>query len=433
MADLTPDQSTDDLESKRRLALALSVAAQQAMQGGSASTPSDASAPDATPEGDGSSSSDLVKALSAPAPAPQPNQRVLDLRKQADAIPATGVDEPSNWKQALFNAATKILPVALTARFAGTAAGAGAGEGEVNATRQFALDQQNRRTQLLQEAQQAEQEDEKQREFSLEDQTRRAQIADAAARAQQAELDRQSDLQERGREFNLNRQDRLNTATTAADRSKQEDARTLAIAGLTRDASGNIVPLPKSGLALTKQSELDKPSGGEGTYTLAEDGQGNPVLFNSKTGQTKPAPNGLQKSGTFSKNQAAQTKANEPITTAQSYANDYLSNGVFTGPGDEALQEKFFELAKPSTGFRMTQPQIDMLRDSRSWMNSAEAQALHAKTGQWFTAQQRKQIVDTMNQLAKAKLGASQSGRGNTFSTTPPPGAKVRDYTQLGN
>jgi hypothetical protein len=294
---ITPDQSTDDLESRRRLAVALGVAAQQAMQGSSASTPSDGSAPDATPEGDGSSSSDLVKALSAQAPAQQPNQRVLDLRKQADAIPATGVDEPSNWKQALFNAATKILPVALTARFAGTAAGAGAGQGEMNATRQFALDQQNRRTQLLQEAQQAEQEDEKQREFSLEDQTRRAQIADAAARAQQAEADRQSDLQERGREFNLNRQDRLNTATSAADRSKQEDARTLAIAGLTRDASGNIVPLPKSGLALTKQNELDKPdkAQGTGTFSLAEDGNGNPVLFNSKTGDTKPAPNGLHK------------------------------------------------------------------------------------------------------------------------------------------
>ena len=55
------------------------------------------------------------------------------------------------------------------------------------------------------------------------------------------------------------------------------------------------------------------------------------------------------------------------------YANDYLTNGRFTGSGDEALQEKFFELAKPSVGFRMTQPQIDLLQNSRSWMNSAEA------------------------------------------------------------
>ena len=45
----------------------------------------------------------------------------------------------------------------------------------------------------------------------------------------------------------------------------------------------------------------------------------------------------------------------EPIEGATSgYASGlHLKNAcTFTGPGDEALQEKFFELAKPSAGFR---------------------------------------------------------------------------------
>ena len=136
-----------------------------------------------------------------------------------------------------------------------------------------------------------------------------------------------------------------------------------------------------------------------GTWTLAEDGQGKPILFNSKTGQTQAAPEGMQKTGTAAKAQAATA----PVQGALDYATDYLNKKAYTGPGDEALQEKFFELAKPSTGFRMSQPQMDMLRNSASWMNSLEGKAHHALTGTWFSDKQRQQIVDTMNQLAQAK------------------------------
>jgi hypothetical protein len=91
-------------------------------------------------------------------------------------------------------------------------------------------------------------------------------------------------------------------------------------------------------------------------------------------------------------------------------ADDYLTNGSFTGAGDEALQEKFFELAKPSVGFRMTAPQMQMLQDSRSWMGSIEAHMRHATTGTWFSDDQRKQIVQTMKQLGEAKKKALASG-----------------------
>jgi hypothetical protein len=156
--------------------------------------------------------------------------------------------------------------------------------------------------------------------------------------------------------------------------------------------------------------EMNKKAGEAGTWQLAEDKDGKPIFYNSKTGQQKDA-GGIQRSGAQEKKTAAEEKEFGPARAAQQYADDYLANGRFTGSGDEALQEKFFELAKPTTGFRMTQPQIDMLQNSRSWMNSAEAHLRHMATGTWFSDEQRKQIAQTMRDLAAAKLKASGPGQ----------------------
>ena len=142
-------------------------------------------------------------------------------------------------------------------------------------------------------------------------------------------------------------------------------------------------------------------AGSAGTWQIAEDDKGQPMLYNSKTGETKAAPPNFRSKGTFNKTLA-------PAEDAKNYAVSYLQSGNFTGPGDEALQEKFFELAKPSTGFRMTQPQIQQLQSGRNWMNSVEGRLYHATHGTWFSDDQRKQIVDTMNQLAAAKQHPAQ-------------------------
>lgn len=161
-----------------------------------------------------------------------------------------------------------------------------------------------------------------------------------------------------------------------------------------------------TGRALDRFKEKPPTSGDAGTWTIQEGTDGKPVLLNSRTGETKPAPNGVQKSGTAAKVAAATEKEQGPARTALTYATNYVNNGVFTGSGDEALLEKFFELAKPATGFRMTQPQMEMLQNSKDWVNSAEAYAHHAVAGTWFSDKQRKQIVGTMSDLAKAKLGS---------------------------
>jgi hypothetical protein len=104
--------------------------------------------------------------------------------------------------------------------------------------------------------------------------------------------------------------------------------------------------------------------------------------------------------------------ADAPTVSALKFANDYLQSGAFTGPSDEALQDQFFQMAKPSTGFRMNQAQINQLHEMASWMDSWRGRAYHAINGTWFAPHQREQIVQTMNDLANSKgiAPATQGG-----------------------
>lgn len=176
------------------------------------------------------------------------------------------------------------------------------------------------------------------------------------------------------------------------------------------------------------QQMTEKPDTATGTWSLEEDAQGKPVLLNSKTGETKAAPAGVQKSGTKAK--ADEAAAKDPANmsrAAQDYANDYMTSGKFTGAGDEALMEKYFELAKPSSGFRMTQPQIEMLTKAQDLMNSVVAKGKHLFTPEapYFSGTQRQQIVDTMKNLQRARDEAKSDTQGS--------GGQVFHYDKQGN
>jgi hypothetical protein len=151
---------------------------------------------------------------------------------------------------------------------------------------------------------------------------------------------------------------------------------------------------------------------GEHNYVLGSK-DGSPVFYDPKnpTGPLIPAPPGLETAAGAARTEkqqaaavAAQEKALGPKRDALNYANDYLGRGIFTGPSDEALQDKFFELAKSSSGFKMTGAQIKQLNDSRDLINSMKARAKHAfsPNAPWFADQQRQQIVATMNNLARS-------------------------------
>ncbi len=126
--------------------------------------------------------------------------------------------------------------------------------------------------------------------------------------------------------------------------------------------------------------------------------------------------------------------ATDAKSAAEQYANDYMASKQFTGPGDEALMEKYFELAKPSSGFRMTQAQIEMLQQARDIMGGLEARAKHAFTpdAPYFSDTQRQQIVQTMKNLAaagdEARGGGAAGGGADPLegrTATGPGGAKL--------
>lgn len=146
--------------------------------------------------------------------------------------------------------------------------------------------------------------------------------------------------------------------------------------------------------AATQKPEREPP----GTWSLQEDAQGHPVMFNSKTGQTQAAPANMSKPGTYEKRFG-------PARDAAQYADDYMQGGNFTGPGDEALMEKFFEVAKPSTGFKMTQSQQNMLMETRDAYQGIVARGKHllSPSAPYFDDTQRQHIVQTMHELAAAK------------------------------
>ena len=120
-----------------------------------------------------------------------------------------------------------------------------------------------------------------------------------------------------------------------------------------------------------------------------------------KAGDTIPK-GAVSLSGQSAENSKAGS-ADEPTVAALKFANDYLSSGAFTGPSDEALQDQFFQLAKPSTGFRMNQAQISQLHEMASWMDSWKGRLYHLEHGTWFAPEQRANIVKTMNDLAASK------------------------------
>lgn len=144
-----------------------------------------------------------------------------------------------------------------------------------------------------------------------------------------------------------------------------------------------------------------KPGVEPGTWTLQEDDTGKPILFNSKTGQTRPAPQNLQPRGTAAKDQ--------PVKDALAYAENYMKGGNFTGPGDLALMDQFYQAAKPK---RMNEKQNQLLLESQSFIESAKQGIMRkfSPNAPYFDDTQRQNIVQTMRDLAKSQTKETGGG-----------------------
>lgn len=99
-----------------------------------------------------------------------------------------------------------------------------------------------------------------------------------------------------------------------------------------------------------------------------------------------------------------------PLSSAMNFADDYLKSGAYTGSNDDALLLQFFEVAKPETGFRLTQAEMKRQSEAQSWRNSAEAYVRHALHGTWFSDEQRKQMVQSMHDIGEHKRNDLEAG-----------------------
>lgn len=189
-----------------------------------------------------------------------------------------------------------------------------------------------------------------------------------------------------------------------ADKAALDDAFRKAREKRESEFQNNQLDIEKQRLAM-EAKRLNKEASDKGIWSVEKDSEGKPYLFNNKTREITDAPErGINKPGDYDKQQAKIL----PIKAAVDFANTYIKKGKFTGADDEALLEKYFELAKTSSGFRMTKPQQDMLIKSRGLAEGAKATGGHLAGGTYFGKAQRQEIVDTMNALAKS-LGISSS------------------------
>lgn len=168
----------------------------------------------------------------------------------------------------------------------------------------------------------------------------------------------------------------------------------------------------------TKLLSVEKPGG-----TIMVNPSDNSV-FKAVPGST--LPKGSQTPTQLGTTEAKSAKELEDLKADQSFVNDYQNNQTHTGPGDEALLERFFNATKPSTGFRMNQAQIALLTKLRSFTEAVKAHIKGLTGGTLFSDQQRKEIVDQINAISKSKISA-HGGSSTSQSDQLPGGISIQD------
>jgi hypothetical protein len=166
----------------------------------------------------------------------------------------------------------------------------------------------------------------------------------------------------------------------------------------------------------------------QGSWALEEDGSGKPVLFNSKTGLTKDAPN-IQKPGTASKANAPYQALIDEAAQAHQLA-DLAEAG--NAPADVDLALSFFKTMRGAggAGIRFTQAEQNLIMGARSTAGDIEGAAQKVLGGgQKFTPEQRNNIlkvIDLHAQAAQKHLAGSGGGGAAT------PGAGTQAFTDGG-
>jgi hypothetical protein len=135
-------------------------------------------------------------------------------------------------------------------------------------------------------------------------------------------------------------------------------------------------------LGPTGQKPMQVHVGEGGTWSLAEDGQGKPELFNNKTGEVKPAPDGMQKPGTAAKQQAGRKAI---VTAYQPTLDSAERMNVMTESYEKAVkdhdQQAMLNLLANHLGMtmglqkgaRMTKDIINEAKQSQPWLQGIQS------------------------------------------------------------
>lgn len=347
---------------------------------------------------------DPNKELTAP-----DGQKIGVVPSQSD--PATQRKPGGSLKDKILKSALAVAPVALGGIFGGAAGATGAGEGEL------AMTQQNTENELAAAKTQSETQNRLMQRMQEQDRYNEQVVRDKNTNENQDQTNK-----------------RLIDAMNAPPKpSDEEQAYTQdKQPGETRTAfhqrygeAGRAKPnTPGTKMVGADGQLLDIQPGGtvpKGAKTPAQFGAPTPegphavmVTPDGKVIDAKPGmtlPTGSQTPSAISSGNAATVKNDKGVMDDVTFATNYLASGKFSGSSDEALLERFFDLTKPSTGFRMNKPQQDLLFASRSWLDSASARFRHATSGTWFSDDQRKQIIQTMLDVASAN-GVDIGGTG---------------------
>ena len=187
------------------------------------------------------------------------------------------------------------------------------------------------------------------------------------------------------------------------------------------------------------QPKIDVHAGTEkapSTMLMVPDGKGNMVATVVHPGDTV-APNAVTAAGmgkASADSQKATAGYQNIIDEAQTAHQLALEAANGNAPADVDLALSYFKTMRGASGsgIRFTQAEQNLIKGARN--SAGDIQAVAQKVlggGQMFTPEQRSNILKVIDIHAQAARNHLSPTASPADANTPPPGASVRDYTQL--
>lgn len=179
--------------------------------------------------------------------------------------------------------------------------------------------------------------------------------------------------------------------------------------------------------------------GSEGSWSLQEDSEGKPVLFNPKTGEVRAAPANLQKSGTFSKNNKPTADEQRRADLARNLNENFDTLEEIIGRRPNLVGALGGRWTDVKSAFGSNDPDIGALKTAEHQIGMAQISAHGMRSAQGIQGA-ADSIMNNLHSGPNALMGAIKTARnsvktftedaenkGKTGSNNPSGGPKVGD------